>query len=128
MIYNRPGRGVYVTNGEAATITHGSPAYIDGFAGVAVKQKARDWNEAVALAAVIDKKEDFFLVVKDVVEVPVGELEPEELGELLYFDKEGKALTLESKEAKATFGKIVELEGNRGTRAGYVRVDLSLKV
>jgi hypothetical protein len=122
--YNRPGRGVYLTNGNTATINHGAAVALNNYVGCAVKQKAIDWNVAVANATVIQKKEDFFLITKGVVMIPaIAEVKR---GDAIYINEEtGVVQTSGTKGIK--FGRVHDAPGQRGTPTGFMRVDLDQK-
>jgi predicted RecA/RadA family phage recombinase len=123
MPYNRPGPGVYVTNG-AAPINHGAPCVVDNFVGVAVKQRTRSWADGFANQAIIDPDEPFFIITKGVVQVPDTGLTGADKGEEVYISAAG-VLTPGAGDHK--FGRIVEVAGERGTPLNRVRVDLDAK-
>lgn len=130
MPYNRPGPGVYVTN-PTAPIPHGSPQTVNGFAGVAVKQKTRLWSDAYSIAATIDIGEPYFLITKGVVQV--GNADPgiaaAAVGTPIYITTAG---VLTTTTGTPKFGRVVEnggatAGGPRGTPPGKVRIDLDTK-
>lgn len=89
--YNRPGRGVYLTNTTEALIPHGSPIVLDGYVGVAIRQKADTFLTGLTKGVTqIAKGEDFFLMTKGILEAPMPEPEePPSLGEAVYFTEAG---------------------------------------
>lgn len=124
MPYNRPGPGVYVTNGGTA-INHGAPAVVANFVGVAVKQKVVPWSQGFQTPAVIAASEPFFLITKGVVQVPNGPITANVKGDAIYITSAG-ALTATSA-GNTKFGRIVEVAGSRGTPPNSVRIDLDTK-
>jgi len=121
MPYNRPGPGVYVTNGASA-LNHGSPAAVANFVGVAVKQRARGWDQGLANQAVIDPGEQFFLITKGVVQVSNVGLTAAVKGDEVYIAAGALATS-----GTVKFGRIVEIAGERGTPLNKVRIDLDAK-
>jgi hypothetical protein len=128
MPYNRPGPGVYVTNG-ATPIAHGSPQYAAGFVGVAVKQLARVWSDSFAVQAQIDANEPYFLITKGVVQVSNAGISANVKGDTIYMTNATGVLTPTGPGSGTVskFGRIVEVAGQRGTPAGKVRIDLDTK-
>lgn len=124
MPYNRPGPGVYVTNG-GTPIQHGAPCVINGFVGVAVKQKGRLWSDPYSGQATIDAAENFFIITKGVVQVSNAAITANVKGDPIYISAAG-ALTATGP-AGGKFGRIVEVSGSRGTPVGKVRIDLDAK-
>jgi hypothetical protein len=126
MPYNRPGPGVYVTNGATA-LTHGQACnHSSGFVGVAVKQKARPWSDGVATQATIDANEPFFLITKGIVQVSNADagIAGAAKGTPVYINATN-VLVLATGSPK--FGRIVEIGGQRGVPANRVRIDLDSK-
>jgi Uncharacterized conserved protein (DUF2190) len=124
MPYNRPGPGVYVTNGGTA-IAHGSPQVNAGFVGVAVKQAPRQWQDSYAIQAQIDPSEPYFLITKGVVQVPNTGISANVKGDPIYISAAG-VLTATGP-AGGKFGRIAEVAGVRGVPPGKVRIDLDAK-
>jgi len=125
MPYNRPGRGVSVTNtSTSATISHGQAAQEAGFVGVAVKQRATGWDSTVALQDDILDDEEYFLITKGIVQV--DEVSGFAKGDPVYIVAATNALT-ETSSGNISFGRVVEIEGQRGTPTNKVRIDLDLK-
>jgi hypothetical protein len=120
---NRPGRGVYVTNETGGDLDHGQPVAVDNYVGIAVKQKAIHWDEALSAASVIPDEEDFFLIDKGVVLVDA--VSTPKKGEAIYITG-ANALT-KTKEGNTAFGRIYEIAGERGVPTGKMRVDLDAK-
>jgi hypothetical protein len=125
MPYNRPGPGVYVTNGGTA-LNHGAPAVVANFVGVAVKQRTPPWTQGFQTPAVIAANEPFFLITKGVVQVPNGPITANVKGDPIYIVAATGALTATSA-GNVKFGRIVEVAGQRGTPANSVRIDLDTK-
>ena len=125
MPYNRPGPGVYVTNGGTA-IAHGSPNTNAGFVGVAVKQVARAWSDSYSVQAQIDASEPYFLITKGVVQVPNAGISANVKGDAIYITAATNALSATSA-GNVKFGRIVEVAGARGTPTGRCRIDLDAK-
>jgi hypothetical protein len=126
MPYKRPGEGVYVTNETGGNLTHGQP-FVDktkAFVGVAVKQKAVGFAEGMAAQAVIPDDEEFFLITKGVVQV--AEVSGFAVGDDVWIDPTDNKLT-ETAEKNVKFGRVVEIENERGTPANKVRIDLDAK-
>jgi hypothetical protein len=124
MPYNRPGPGVYVTNGGTA-IPHGSPATVNNFVGVAVKQQVVPWTQGFTSPQMIAASEPFYLITKGVVQVPNAPISANVKGDPIYITPAG-ALTATSA-GNAKFGRIVEVAGQRGTPPTSVRIDLDTK-
>jgi predicted RecA/RadA family phage recombinase len=123
MPYNRPGRGVYVTNDAASdTLDHGQPVKEGNFVGVAVKQVARGFDSTIADQSTIDDGEEYFLITKGVVEV--NTVSGFAVGDAVYITS-SNVLT-ETSSSNTAFGRVVEVAGNRGTPSGKVRIDLDL--
>jgi hypothetical protein len=130
MPYNRPGPGVYVTNG-GSPVQHGAPVTINGFVGVAVKQKSRLWSDAYSGQATIDAGEAFFIITKGVVQVGNGDagIATAAVGTPVFITAAG---VLTTATGTPKFGRVVEnggatKGGPRGTPAGKVRIDLDTK-
>lgn len=132
MPYSAKGFIFYAENGEVATLEHGQPVRVDGINGVAIKQVNSPITAGVTAADVIAKKEVYAVLTKGVVEVAdpsEGELLP---GNIVYITEENK-LTENEKEGEGeeevtntAFGRVVEVDGDRGTAADHIRVDLDL--
>jgi len=123
--YNRPGRGVHVTNtATSAAINHGQVAQEEGHVGVAVKQVPATWDAALSAHSVIADDEEYFLITKGVVQVDtVGGFAR---GEPIYIVAATNALT-ETGSGNVPFGRVVEIAGERGVPTGQVRIDLDAK-
>jgi hypothetical protein len=122
MPYNRPGPGVYVTNGATA-ITHGLPCTVANFVGVAVKQQAQPWTAGFQSPAMIQPNEPFYMITKGVVQVPSTGLTTPTKGEAVYVNPDGSLAAT----GTVKFGRITEVGGNRGTPPNSVRIDLDAK-
>ena len=122
MPYNRPGPGVYVTNGGTA-VQHGAAVEIDNFVGVAVKQQTPPWTQGFQSPAMIAANEPFFNITKGVVQVPSAGITTPTKGDTLYITGPGAL----AKTGTVKFGRIVEVGGERGTPPNSIRVDLDAK-
>jgi hypothetical protein len=124
MPYDRPGRGVYVTNtATSAAIQHGSPQAEKNYVGVAVKQVATGWDSTVAKQSEIEDDEAYFLITKGVVQVAdPGGLNK---GDAVYITVATGVLTGSSGSGKVIFGRVFEKD--RGTPSGFIRIDLDAK-
>lgn len=123
----RPGNGVYVANNKDAEefpLSHGDVATEDGFVGVAVKQKARSFADGMAVQAVIDEDEEYFLITKGVVTVDT--VSGLAVGDDVWIIAEENKLT-ETKGENLPFGRVTEIAGERGCPEGKVRIDLDAK-
>jgi hypothetical protein len=128
MPYNRPGPGVYVTNGGTA-IQHGTPqAHSSGWVGVAVKQRPRLWSDAYSIQATIDANEPFYLITKGVVQVGNQDagIAAAAKGAPIYLVAATGVLSITAA-GNVKFGRISEVAGVRGTPTGRVRIDLDAK-
>lgn len=123
MPYNRPGRGVYVTNNSGAALTHAQPVRESSFVGIAVKQRQPGFNSVIADYTRIEIAENFFLDTKGVVQVAA--VAGFAKGDFVYITP-GNVLT-ETAAGNTPFGQVVEVAGVRGTPVGRVRIDLDLK-
>lgn len=128
MPYNRPGPGVYVTNGGTA-IQHGQPVYNAGFVGVAVKQQPRQWQDSYAIQAQIDPGEPYFIITKGIVQVPNTGITANVKGDPIYMTNATSVLTATGPGSGTVskFGRIAEVSGVRGVPTGKVRIDLDAK-
>lgn len=123
MTYSRPGRGVYVTNTEnSGSILHNAPAKEGNFVGIAIKQKAQDWNDGTADLQTIADDEEYFLLTKGVVEVTLGSVAQ---GDGIYID--GSDALTATQGSNTPFGTVVEDENIRGVGSGRCRIDLDQK-
>lgn len=120
---NRPGRGIHVTNESGGNLTHGQVVKVDNFVGIAVKQKAVNWDKGLADQALIPVGEDFFLITKGEVMVP--EVSGAAKGDAIYITS-GNALTKTSS-SNTAFGRVYNVAGERGVPTGKMRVDLDAK-
>lgn len=124
MPYNRPGPGVYVTNG-GTPLNHNAPCTVNGFVGVSVKQKTVPWTAGYVSPQVIAANEPFFMITKGVVQVPNGPITANVKGDPIYITSAGALTATATSNAK--FGRIVEVAGSRGTPPNQVRIDLDSK-
>ena len=123
MPYSTTGKIFYTTNTTNGDLDHGQPVISEGVAGVAVKQGIPAWDTAVADLAVIADDEDFAIICKGIVQVP--EVAGFAVGDDVYITS-GNVLT-ETGTGNSKFGRVVEVEGERGTPSNHVRIDLDLK-
>lgn len=125
----RPGNSVYVTNskdGDTLPLSSGQPATEDSFVGVAVKQKARSFADGLANQAVIDEEEEYLILVKGVVTVPVGSLSGLAKGNHIFIIAAENKLT-KTEGSNLPYGKVTDIAGERGCPVGFVRIDLDQK-
>ena len=133
MPVSRPGKMFYPTAATKAVV-HGLPVVEENIPGVAIKQGAPAFgtgpgfvgaavNPALVTIAIGEK---FVILSKGIVEVPVQNISAGVKGDAVYIDA---ATNLLSKTASGgtKYGRIVEIAGQRGTRTGYVRIDLDHK-
>jgi hypothetical protein len=123
-----PGR--YVTNGGSA-LNHGAPAYhaASGWSGIALKQQATAWDEPFATQAQIKAAEPYYLQTTGECRVKLADhagITSPAKGDLVYITS-GNALT-KTATSNFAFGEIVEVGPERGMNAGFVRIDMSVRV
>ncbi len=122
MPYERPGQGYYT---QATKLTnHGAPCTEDGIVGVAIKQKAVSWQAGLAAQNQIGIGEQFHIRTKGIRQVPFvsGAVK----GAAIYITAATNALTATAS-GNLKYGRVVEVQGQRGTPTGFMRVDLDLK-
>lgn len=124
MPYNRPGPGVYVTNG-GTPLNHNTPCVVSNFVGVSVKQQVVPWTAGYVSPQVIAAAEPFFMITKGVVQVPNGPITANVKGDPIYITPAGVLTATSAGNSK--FGRIVEVAGSRGTPPNQVRIDLDTK-
>jgi predicted RecA/RadA family phage recombinase len=128
--YNRPGTRYYASATKA--VTHGAPVVENGVVGVAQKQKQPLSSVGIGGSpnpqVNIPIGEAFAIVNKGIVQVPyVGAAAK---GTPVYITAASNALTLTGPGAPPTtykYGVVVEVQTQRGTPTGFMRVDLDLK-
>ena len=120
---NRPGNIFYTNNASGAAITHGAPCVSEGRVGVAVKQRAPAWSAGYTGVNAIATSEDFAMIVKGVVEV--AEVSGFAVGDPVYITA-ANVLT-ETSAGNTKYGRVTEIEGERGTPTNKVRIDLDAK-
>ena len=132
-MYERPGRGVYVTATKA--VKHGAPAVENNLSGAAVKQRAKSWSSGydATTYARIEVGEAFHIRTKGIHQFDIGTGTP---GVLLAAAAKGAAvwikaadntllLAADSDPGDLPFGRVVELVAdNRGVPTGKIRIDL----
>ena len=123
MPYQTRGTMFYTTNASGGNLTHGQPVKSEGMVGVAVKQGVPAWDTAVASLNLIANGEDFAMIVKGIVQV--DEVAGFAVGDPIYITS-GNVLT-ETASGNTKFGKVVEIESERGTPTNKVRIDLDAK-
>ena len=124
MPYNRPGPGVYVTNG-GTPLNHNVPCVVNNFVGVSVKQRTPPWTQGFQSPAVIAANEPFFMITKGVVQVANAAVSSAVKGDPVYITAANALTTTVGTNAK--FGRVVEVAGSRGTPPNQVRIDLDSK-
>lgn len=122
---NRPGRMFYTT--ATKVVLHGKPAVEENMAGVAVKQKEPSITSGLAGRDSIAIAEDFALIVKGVVEV--DEVAAAIPGSTVWINNTNNVLTLTDPGTGngRQFGRVVEIEGERGIPTNRMAVDLDAK-
>jgi hypothetical protein len=125
--YNRPGTRYYVTAATKAVL-HGKPCTEDGVVGTAQKQKQPLSSAGIGGSpdpqVNIPVGEAFAIVCKGIVKVPF--LTGAAKGDALYIIAATNVLT-ETAAGNLKFGRVVEIQGQRGTETGFMRVDLDMK-
>lgn len=132
MPYSRPGKMFRVAAATKAVV-HGAPCIELNVPGVAIKQGLAPFGTGPAFSSpgvinaalnTVQVGEQFTIITKGIVEVPVGSLTPA-VGDPVYIVAASNALS--STNTNPKFGRVVEIAGTRGTRTGYVRIDLDHK-
>lgn len=125
MPYERPGEGYYAV--ATKVVKHGAPVVEDGITGVAIKQKAVKWDAGLAAQDEVGIGESFHIRTKGIKQVPFvsGAVK----GSPVYITIATNALTITPGGAGVSenYGVVVEIQGQRGTPTGKMRVDLDLK-
>src|SRR4051794_20412152 len=111
MPYNRPGNIFYTRATKA--VLHGRPTIEEGVAGVAVKQKEAAYGAAIADLDRVLVNEDFAIICKGIVQVP--EVAGFAVGDMVHITVADNTLTETSAAGTRVFGRVVEIEGERGT-------------
>jgi hypothetical protein len=123
--YNRPGTRYYVL-GATKAMVHGAPCVEDGIVGTA--QKTKQPNSAAGLAGGVQQAigigEPFTIVCKGIVKVPF--VAGFAKGDPVYITAATNALT-ETAAGNVKFGRVVEIQGQRGLESGFARIDLDMK-
>lgn len=124
---NRPGRIKYVTATKACV--HGDLVVENGIVGVAVKQQSPAWNAAFATVKNISIGENFALINKGIVEVPLTAIAggAPTKGVPVYIVPASNAVTLTATAGNSPVGRVAELASERGGRSTHVRIDLDDK-
>lgn len=133
MPYNRPGKMFYAPATKA--VVHGMPCIELNIPGVAVKQTAPAFGTGPAFSSpgvvntalvTVGIGENFALITKGIVEVPVTGISSPAVGDAVYITAADNTLS-KTASANVKYGRIVELAGVRGTKAGYCKIDLDHK-
>lgn len=136
MPYVRPGKEFYAT--ATKSVVHDAPVIESNIPGVAVKQQVAAFGTGPAFTApgvvnpllvTVAVGEQFVIVSKGVVEVPVTGITSPAVGDAVYITAADNTLS-KTASANQKFGRIVETatsQPNRGCRTGYVRIDLDHK-
>lgn len=124
MPYSRPGYMYYATKSVIAC-NHGDPCIENGIVGVAVKQKA----PGAGVGSGTPQKqiaigEPFAIITKGIVQVPYVATSAK--GSPIYIVAATHALTLTAA-GNVKYGLTVEIQGQRGTPTGRMRIDLDKK-
>lgn len=117
------GRIFYTTNASGGALNHGQPVLSEGRVGVAIKQKTPSWDASVASQDQIPNGEDFAMIVKGVV--MVDEVAGFAVGDPVYITA-ANVLT-ETAAGNTKFGRVTEIENERGVPTNKVRIDLDAK-
>jgi len=125
MPYNTNARVVRVT--AHADVQHGDPAADDGFVGIAVKTQTPPADAPRDERDVIESGEEYNLIIKGIVEIPVAGFSDPDKGELAYITTADNSLSDTAGQGKVVLGKITHLPGEQGTPLDKLRVDLDLK-
>lgn len=123
MPYSATGKMFYTANGSGGALTHGQPVKSENVVGVAVKQGIPAWDTAVANLDKIATSENYAIITKGIVQV--DEVAGFAVGDKVYITS-GNVLT-EVATSNTKFGRVVEIEGERGTPTNKVRIDLDAK-
>ena len=125
MPYERPGEGYYAI---ATKVTpHGAACVEDGIVGVAIKQKAASWQANLAAQNSIAIGEAFHIRTKGVRQIAF--VASCVKGDMLWIVKASNVVQRTATGAGLGYklGLVVEIQGQRGTPTGFMRVDLDLK-
>jgi hypothetical protein len=125
-MYDRPGKIAYIPQGPGAPVQHNAPVKVGALRGFAIKQKATKWSDGYGTAqTTIAATEPCAAKVKGVGLAPLVSGATRFAGCWINPDN---TLALDGGVANSVkFGLIVELPGDRGCPAGFMRVDLDLR-
>jgi hypothetical protein len=127
-MYDRPGKITYVPQGPGAPVQHNAPVKVGALRGFAIKQKATKWSDGFSAggpATTIGATEPFAVKAKGVGLAPLVSGATRFAGCWINPDN---TLALDGGVANSVkLGLIVELPGDRGCPAGFMRVDLDLR-
>jgi hypothetical protein len=126
--YNRPGTRYYVNSASRAR-QHRAACVEDNVVGTAQKQKqpTSDVGLAGNAQTTIAVGEPFVIICKGVVKVPF--VAGFAKGDPVWINITNDVLT-EADPGGGNgrkFGRVVEIQGQRGTETGFARVDLDMK-
>jgi Uncharacterized conserved protein (DUF2190) len=125
--YNRPGTRYYV-NAATKAVLHAAPVVEDNVVGVAQKQKQPLSSVGIGGAPNpqinIPVGEAFAIVCKGIVQVPYVATAAK--GTPIYITATNNTLSLTAA-GNVKYGRVVEIQGQRGTPTGFMRVDLDSK-
>jgi hypothetical protein len=122
-MYDRPGKIAYIPQGPGAPVQHNAPVKVGALRGFAIKQKATKWSDGYGTT--IGATEPCAAKVKGVGLAPLVSGATRFAGCWINPDN---TLALDGGVANSVkFGLIVELPGDRGCPAGFMRVDLDLR-
>jgi hypothetical protein len=126
-MYERPGRGIDLTADKL--LTHNTPHYQGGYAGVPIKQDNPKTLDSLASRTQIQTGVKYFLRIKRVCEVPDTTLAGATVGAPVYIVKTTDALTLTAGATglNAVLGRVQSLAGQYGTPTGILRVNMDAR-
>lgn len=126
--YNRPGTRYYV-NAASRARQHRAACVEDNVVGTAQKQKqpTSDVGFTGSAQTTIALAEPFAIVCTGIVKVPYVATAAK--GSTVWINVTNDALTLVDPGAGngRKFGRVVEIQGQRGTETGFMRVNLDMK-
>jgi hypothetical protein len=126
MPYNRNGTRYYVLSASRQRV-QGAPAVEDSVVGVVQKQVQPKGDVGLSVQAIIAAAEPCVIVCKGIVQVPFVATSVK--GSTCWIHATTDALSVADPGAGngRKFGRVVEVQGQRGTPTGFMRVDLDSK-
>lgn len=123
--YNRPG-GRFYANSSLARV-HGQACQESNYVGVAQKQKQPASDQGLSVQANIAVAEPFCIITKGIVTVPFVATSVK--GSTVWINVTNDVLTLTDPGGGngRKFGRVHEIQGQRATPTGFMRVDLDAK-